>query len=139
MPDLRAHFEARAAELADCSILSVDEQDGWVDLALTPHVDGAVSVTLVVDPAGVGEWIGFDDPADSGDDWKIDVGVLDHYIDAAVEGRVKAYRGPSRGVIEISTDDGPRRSYYNIGLAGLLPRPGWRRRATVIDYVPYRG
>lgn len=140
MPDLRAHFEARAAALSDCSTLEeFDRGDGSIGLALVPNVTGAVAVEFVPYPEDGGGWIRFDDPSDPGDDYKVDVGVIDYHIDAAVAGRVKSFRGPRRrSMIEVSTDNGPMRShYYPVG-SGLMPRPGWRHRATVIDYAPYR-
>lgn len=61
---------------------------------------------------------------------------IDFLIDLAVEGRVTAYRGPSRGMLEVRTDQGVHRSYYYRGFQ--LARPGWRRRAQVVEYRLYR-
>lgn len=140
MPDVRAAFEARAAAMADCADLQIEHRDGYVSLTLAPRAEGAVPVLLHLTPGGEPFWAGFDEPVDPGiefdDDASTHIDDIDFLIDVAVEGRVTAYRGPGRGIVEVRTDQGVHRSHYYRGFQ--LPKPGWKKRAEVIEYRPYR-
>ena len=112
--DLRAHLEARAATMADCADLEIEDRNGYVSLTLRPRAEGAVPVMLHLTPDGDPFWAGFvDEPVDPGiefdDDASTHLEDIDFLIDLAVKGRVTAYRGPGRGIIEVHTDQGLHR------------------------------
>jgi hypothetical protein len=138
--DVRAHFEARAATMADCADLGIEHRYGYVSLTLAPRAEGAVPVLLHLTPEGDPFWAGFDEPVDRGiefdDDAATHIDDIDFLIDLAVEGRVTAYRGPDRGIMEVRADQGVHRSHYYRGFR--LPRLGWKKRAEVVEYRPYR-
>jgi hypothetical protein len=138
--DVRAHFEARAAAVAGCADLEIEDRDGYVSLVLRPRAEGAVPVVLHLSHEGDPLWAGFDEPVDPGiefdDDASTHIEDIDFLIDLAEEGRVTAYRGPDRGIIEVRTDHGVHRSHYYQGIQ--LPRFGWKKRAQVVEYQPYR-
>lgn len=134
-------FLARAADLSDCATL-IDLSCGErIYYELRPTNPDAVGVAIGFE-AGA-EWVTFTDPMSVTDEWRVDIEpkTVDHHIDAAVEGRVRALHGPSRGIIEVRPAGGGRprvTRYYGTGLRRFIPRPGWTRRATIIEYEPYR-
>lgn len=134
-----AHFLTRADELSDCASLVDHSDEDRVCYELRPNNPNAVGVEII----GSGrqaDWINFTDPMSAPDDWRVDTESVDWHIDAAVEGRVRAFHGPSRGIVEVLPSGGgpATRSHYGSGLRSLIPRPGWKRRAKVIEYDPYR-
>ena len=135
------HFFARAADLSDCASLIDLSNDERLYYELRPVNPNSVGVAIGSERGA--EWITFTDPMSVADEWRVDIEPesVDHHIDAAVEGRVRALHGPSRGIIEVHPAGGGRpvvSHYYGSGLRSLLPRPGWKRRATVVEYEPYR-
>lgn len=135
---VRAHFEARAALLADCATLDVNERDGATWMTLRPHAPEAVGVVLYLSGFGEHGTVSFDDPASApaelGGCSEKDLRAIDFFIGAATEGQVTAYRLRSGGVVEVRTDGGVDRTWHNV----LVPLPGWRRRAVIHEYGPYR-
>jgi hypothetical protein len=136
MPSLQAHFEARAAALADCAMLEVEERDGATTLTLRPNVPNAVGVVLYLYMGAVGT-VQLDDPAsvpaELGENAVRDVQAIDNVIDVAIEGRATAFRLGRGGCVEEEHGGGSSRSWKN-----AWPWPGWRRRAERVDYLPYR-
>lgn len=135
------HFLARAADLSDCAALIDMSDDERIYLELRPNNPSSVGVAIGSE-AGA-EWVTFTDPMSVTDEWRVNIEPesVDHHIDAAVEGRVRALHGPSRGIIEVRRASGGRpivSHHYGSGLRNLIPRPGWKRRATIINYEPYR-
>lgn len=135
---LRKHFETRAAELADLADLAEPhEHAAAVRLTLTPKTPAAVGVVLYLLHDRVGT-VKLDDqasvPAELGDDDDADRSAIDQTIDVAVYGRATAFHLGRGGCIEERDDAGHvTRTWMN-----ALPWPGWRRRATRIEYAPYR-
>lgn len=135
---MRAHFERRAADLADRAFLETDSSSGTTTLRLRPKNPNAVGVTLILygdeemgdvrleDQASV--------PAEMWSRQESDLSDIDYFIDVAVEGRATAWHSKDGGCVEVR-EDGPshRTSRTWVG----VPVPWWRRRWTRIDYEPY--
>lgn len=67
-------------------------------------------------------------------------GIVEAIVDAVVDGRVRELVGAGRSRVEVTEADGSvTHVTTGLGWRGLLPAPGWRHTARVIDYVPYRG
>jgi hypothetical protein len=78
--------------------------------------------------------------------WWEDVGRDHEAVDfvedltrAVIAGRVVEAYGPQRSRVEVTLRDGTVRHETGYeGLRGLIPVPGWRRRAKRVQYEPYR-
>ena len=133
---LRA-FEEFARALSDCARMESESTSSGTSYTLTPNNPRSVGVFLW-DFGNGAYYIAFDDEMDPGDDQGVDVEAVEYYVSAAVEGRVRALHGPRRGTIEVRQPDGivTKTHYYDVG--AWLPKPGWKKRAKVLDYEPYR-
>ena len=129
---LLAHFLERAEGLADVATV-VDDGDGVH--TLRPFRDGAL-----------GLWIGVPDDTDDEVVWGYDADwsvvedffttrEMDCVLDAVVEGRVRVLRGRGRDEVQWIVGEGFERQVI---VADPWLRPGWRRRAQVVDHPPYR-
>lgn len=134
--ELRGYFEERAAGLSDCAVLHVTDVDGSATCRLVPHKPGSVGVVLYVGHGGVGT-VRLDDaasaPAELGESASQDRKAVEHVLDIAVDGRATAYHLGRGGCVEERDGSRVSRTWHN-----AWPWPGWRRRATRIDYLPYR-
>ena len=67
------------------------------------------------------------------------VDLVEAIVDAVVDGRVRELVGAGRSRVEVTMADGvvTHVTTYS-GWHGLLPAPGWRRTARVVDHFPYR-
>lgn len=139
--DLIRRFFARSAQLSDCAEVIDMSDHERLCYELRPTSPNAVGVAIGSE--GGSDWINFTDPLSTKDEWRVELytETVDFHIDAAVDGRVRAWHGPSRGIIEVHRPDGGRpvvTRYYSPGLGKFIPRPGWRSNATVVEYEPYR-
>jgi hypothetical protein len=133
---LCAYFEGRASELADLATLEVSEQHGAVTLRLRPRSADAVGVALYLLDDVVGT-VAFTDqasvrlnsatmqtptvsPLTTSSTWQSLVELLHSIWVAVVASRERA------------TDGRISHTWNN-----AWPWPGWRRRATRVDYAPY--
>jgi hypothetical protein len=134
--EVRGYFEKRAAGLSDCAVLDVTDADGFSTCRLVPHNAGSVGVVLYLGHGGVGT-VRLDDPAsvpaELGENASLDRQAVEHALDVAVAGRATAYHLGRGGCVEERDGTDVSRTWHN-----AWPLPGWRRRATRIDYLPYR-
>lgn len=134
---LSEYFEQRAAELADCADLERREDAAAVSLTIVPRITNALGVYLT---DFRGQYvIGFDHPFHIPDEDADTPEAIDALLDPAVEGRVRMVIGPSRAQTLVC--EGERYEswgFYGEGLRSLVPLPGWRRRAELVDFLPYR-
>ncbi len=153
-PEQQATVTVRLAELADRYRRELAGVAG-VSVRFIDEL-GATATTLVPERAGaVGvNWVDFGD----GGDLQVQVeseggggifedlprdleglGEVEAVADAVVDGRVRELLGAGRSCVEVTEADGSVTAETAHSLwRGLLPAPGWRRRARVIDYLPYR-
>jgi hypothetical protein len=68
-----------------------------------------------------------------------DLQFLDDVVAAVVAGRVVETFGAKRSAVAFTLADGnvAREVGYEVGLAALIPLPGWRRWGRRIQYEPY--
>lgn len=133
---VRAHFEARARDLKDCATLHIVQVMGGDAIRLVPHNRDALGVRLDDDNNGEFE-IWFDRDAGGGEEIS-EPEQVDFYIDAAVAGHVRRLDGPGRSSLQVDSGDGYRTIDSFYGLWSLFPIPGWRKRAEVTQFAPYR-
>jgi hypothetical protein len=62
---------------------------------------------------------------------------MERVIRSIVAGRVRETLGPKRSRIEVTFEDGT--TVTETGYESWLPRPGWKRRAEIVEYQSYRG
>ena len=116
---------------------------------------GGMTVDVVPDRAGSVRmnWIDFGDAGDvqvqvEGEGGAVfeglprdlaGVDIVEAIVDAVVDGRVKELVGAGRSRVEVTLAGGvvTHVTTYS-GWHWLLPAPGWRRTARVVDYLPYR-
>ncbi len=109
---------------------------------LAPHNERAVGVLWFA----TGNELQVETLGGRGGRWELgredaDVAFVEEVVQAAVAGRISEVFGPNRSTVTVTLSDGSTDSdtVYGPGVAGLLPRPGWRRRGTTVQYEPYRG
>jgi hypothetical protein len=133
---VRDHFEARADGLKDCATLHIVQVMGGDEIRLVPHNPDALGVRLHDDNDGEFE-IWFDRDAGGGEETS-EPEHADFYIDAAVTGQVRRLDGPGRSSLQVDSGDGYRTIDSQYDLSSLFPIPGWRKRAKVTQFAPYR-
>ena len=116
--------------------LETSEHRSAVTLTLSPHSRGAVGVVLYLLRDSVGT-VALDDqasvPAELGNDEDADPRPIDQVLEVAVTGTATAFHPGRGGCMEEQDAEGNvMRSWHD-----AWPWPGWRRRATRIDYAPY--
>jgi hypothetical protein len=72
-------------------------------------------------------------PVELGEDESSDIESVDHVIDIARDGGATAFRHGRCGCVEVTRNGTVSRTW-----TGALPVPGWRRRSSRVDYLPYR-
>jgi hypothetical protein len=134
-------FARLADELGERATLRVEKLGGGEEcIELVPRNRAAAKLAVEHDPHGDDEeeelWVTVADeaaPEEPGDlEW------LEKALRAVVAGRVRVLERSGRHRLEIEISAGNVRhstSYYLV--RGLLPAPGWRRRATVTQFEPY--
>lgn len=129
-------FVQRARELDDCASF-VAESDGTAEtLRLEPHDTHALGVSLRRAVDGYTFELRFAQPSSVPLEHPTSADDVDLMVDLAVEGRVRMYllRGKA-AVTEVLQGD----RYVRGGQYGRALRlPGWRRRAHLTTFVPYR-
>lgn len=135
---VREHFEDRARELADCASLAV-ESDGFAEtLRIVPHDNRALGVLLYRSLGGHDFEIRFDQPCSIPLEEPTQASDVDYLLDRAIDGRIRMYfLSSSSAVIEVLSDGEYQRDGL-YGISSLMRMPGWRRRATLITFSPYR-
>ena len=134
---LRQYFESRAESLTDCASLVVTPGREVCVLRITPHRSDSLGIYLL-DFGNNQFQLGFDHEHDIPFEDASAADDLDSYLEPAVEGRVRMLVGPRRAVIQVRERDdfASFGTHYSIG--AFYPIPGWRRRANVVDFAPYR-
>lgn len=136
-------FIEYANALDDCTEFTrfeeVDEDTLMDVLQLTPRNARSIGVLLAVfmDGSNLERVVSLGTVPSAGED-AFDAATVSYFIDAAVEGRANLLQGRGREVIEIIDPRGNRLVSRNYDLIGLLPNPGWRKRAKSTPYEPYR-
>ena len=133
---LFAHFMKRADEVRDVATLEWDVVPGFV--LLRPHRDGALGVHVEHHPGDPDELlVNFDAPWAWVDDVE-DEHTLDEILGTAIEGRLRVLHGPGRRALEHRSGAVWTSITTSYDALVPLPRPGWRTRARVVDFLPYR-
>ena len=131
MTRLAAGLEGRAALRVTAAVEDGDDEL----LELVPHNPGAASVSVLHTPGSESNEIvlsvaGSEEP-------DVDLPWITRVVDAAVDGRVLVQEGAGRRRTELQMADGTRHSTEHLGVRGLIPAPGWRRRARTTRLQPY--
>lgn len=133
----REHFEDRARQLVDCATLRLSGSDSWPTLELVPTNQQSLAVELT--DLGDGTCtVDFVTEYATHEFETSDPNAVDDFLDAAVEGRVRTLAGPGRGSIQVDHGTGYETMDTHYALLALFPLPGWRRRAAIRQYEPYR-
>ncbi|KQX75364.1 hypothetical protein [Aeromicrobium sp. Root472D3] len=134
----RAHFEDRAGELQDCTSLRTVQDFTGQTLFLVPDNPRAVGVTLLDygDGTSAVSFTGQEDG--TGGEMTYEPRHVDFYIDAAVAGAVRLLDGPGRRSIQVDVGDGYETMDTSYSLWSMFPIPGWRDRADMTQFEPYR-
>ena len=133
----RTVSERLALELTDCARLDFREGDGFAEYSLIPHNSRAVGLWLAYDRRSEEYELCFDDWAAYADEGR-DADDVRDAVDAAVRGRVRALQEPGRRRLEVTNAVGEVFDCTGYAVWAFWPAPGWRRRATVTEYDPYR-
>ncbi len=104
-------------------------------LELVPHNEGAAPVAVLHTPDSETNEIVLTVAGDEERD--VDLAWIAKVVDAAVDGRVRILQGAGRRRMELRMPDGTRHSTEHLGVRGLLPAPGWTRRARITRFQPY--
>lgn len=134
---VQEQFKARARELEDCATVRTTDFDDGPLHELVPDNPHAIGVSLADYGDGTcGVW--FTNKTVLSEEAIYEVADVDFHIDAAVAGRVRELRGPGRASIEV--DEGLGYKALDTQFESWLPIPiiGWRRRARVTQFQPYR-
>jgi len=143
LAELADRYRRELSGVAEVSVRFIDEL-GATATTLVPERAGAVGVNWVdfgsdgdlqvqVESEGGGGI--FEDLARDLEG----VGDVEAIADAVVEGRVRELLGAGRSRVEVIESDGSVTAETAHSLwRGLLPVPGWRRSARIINYLPYR-
>jgi hypothetical protein len=138
MENMRRYFESRAVALADCADLDVTSRAGFDLLKITPHNDRALGVYLI-DSGSHDCVIGIAHRHDVPDEYAACEVDVDRVLDPAVAGDVRLLAGPRRWSWQLRGGDGVFRTVgTHYEERAWLPLPGWRRRATIETFEPYR-
>jgi hypothetical protein len=133
----REHFENRADKLADCAVIHVAGTESWPVLKLVPTNPASLGVDLT--DLGDGTCgLDFDTEYATQEFETSDPADVDYFLNAAIEGRVRILTGPGRGSIQIDHGNGYQTMDTHYSSLPLFPRFGWRRRAAIRQYGPYR-
>ena len=134
-------FARLADELGERATLRVEKLGAGEEcLELLPRNPAAAKLAVEHNPDGDDEdeelWITVADeaaPEEPGDlEW------LERALRAVVAGRVRLLERSGRHRLEIEVSAGDvRHSTSHYLFRGLLPAPGWRRRARVTQFEPY--
>lgn len=135
---LREYFERRAAALSDCADLVVESIGSVEVLSIEPHAEGALGVYLVPSGNDDLDQVGFSHEFDVPDEFADLPASVDALLDPAVDGRVRMLIGPRRGCVQIDEGDGFTTYGTRYGVGAWYPIPGWKRRAAVETFAPYR-
>src|SRR5690606_10667014 len=106
-------------------------------LALVPHDPRALGCYVM--DFGSGQYqVGFSHEHDFPDEGAREPADVDAFLRPAVEGRVRMLLGRRRAVIQIGDGDEYDDLGTHYGVGAWYPIPGWRQRADVVTYAPFR-
>jgi hypothetical protein len=131
MARLAADLEGRATLRVTTAAEDHDDEL----LELVPHNEGAAPVAVLHTPGSETNEIILSIAGDEEPD--VDLDWIAKIVDAAVDGRVLVLEGAGRRRMELQMPDGTRHSTEHVGVRGLLPAPGWTRRARTTRFQPY--
>ncbi len=131
MARLAADLEGRATLRVTTAVEDHDDEL----LELVPHNEAAAPVAVLHTPGSETNEIVLSIAGDEEPD--VDLEWIAKVVDAAVDGRVLVLEGAGRRRVELQMTDGTRHSTEHVGVRGLLPAPGWARRARTIRFQPY--
>ena len=139
---VRQRFEDRASELADCASLIIEADEYAETLRLVPHNDRALGVRLyrLLYPGdgGYDAGIRHDHPGAIPLEDPINPRDVDYMVDLAVEGLLQVYVLGKGSAVTEELRDGKYRPRGYFGLRAMVMLPGWRRRAQLLTFAPYR-
>lgn len=136
---LREYFETRAQSLSDCAALEIESIPHLGDsLRIVPHDRRALGVYFI-DSGNNHYQVGFDHEHDTPDEDAREREDVDSFLTPAIEGRIRMLVGARRAVIQVREGDEFKVFGTHYGVGAWYPIPGWRRRANVVTYPPYRG
>ena len=106
-------------------------------LELIPHNPRAAPVSVSHDPESDSSEVGLSVAGDM-EEPDVDLQGIEQVIRMAIAGRVRVLAGAGRRRTECVMPDGTRshRTTYTL-MRGLLPAPGWQRRAQITCFEPY--
>lgn len=134
-PKAKQFLHSVAAELGDRATFQttagVMGPEAWV---LTPRNPRALTLAVEPDPH-VAENLILDY---AGEVSTGSLGWLEHLVPAILSGGVQVLEGSGRRRIEVQlAPNDVRQTTRHSGWRGLLPAPGWMRRAKVTQFEPY--
>ncbi len=142
-PDaVRKRLDGFAADLAADlhGMVEVDDDGETLSVVLTPRAANALAVTWFDD----GRALQVETMGGPGDRWELArtpeaADFLEALVRSVVAGRAKEVFTPHRSQVTVTLADGSTVTETgSVGLASLLPRPGWQRRGRTVRYQPYR-
>ncbi|MCD9197798.1 hypothetical protein [Aeromicrobium wangtongii] len=134
----RKRFEARAFDLEDCAVLHTAEDPTGQTLHLVPNNPRAIGITLFDYGDGTCGVCFTGEENGISDEMIYEARDVDFYVDAAVAGKVRYLHGPGRRSVQVDTGDGYETMDTEYQPWSLFPMFGWRRRAEVTQFEPYR-
>jgi len=134
----RSHFEARARDLEDCANLQIRENPEGQTLLLVPNNPRAIGVTLFDYGDGTSGVSFTDEENGISDEMIYDAKDVNFYVDAATAGKVRLLHGLGRRSVQVDSGDGYKTMDTEYQLWSLFPMFGWRSRAEVKQFEPYR-
>lgn len=136
------HIEAALADIesglgAIAEITREAQAPGCVTLSVAPRNPNARPIWLCF----IGDEI-IIEAGSHGGRWELqrtreDVAFLGDLVESITAGRVRETFGPKRSRVEVTLSDGT--TVAETGYTSVIPRPGWRRRGTTVDYESYTG
>lgn len=134
----RAHFEARACDLANCATLCTSEDATGQTLLLVPNNLRAIGVMLFDYGDGTSGVSFAGEENGISDEMIYEAQHVDFYVDAATNGKVRFLHGLGRRSVQVDSGDGYKTMDTAYESWSLFPIFGWRNRAEVTQFEPYR-
>jgi hypothetical protein len=134
----RERFEARAKDLASCATLMVTDDETGQTLRLVPNNTRALGVTLLDYGDGTSGVSFSDEENGISEEMIYETHHVDFYVDDATSGKVRHLHGTGRRSIQVDSGDGYQTMDTSYEPWSLFPIPGWRKRAKVTHFEPYR-
>ena len=134
----RARLEDRAHDLEGCATLHVREDSTGQSLLLVPDNPRAIGVSLFDHGDGTSAICFTGEENGISDETTYEPQDVDFYVDAAVGGNVRYLDGLGRRSVQVDSGDGYKTVDTEYQPWSLFPIFGWRSRARVSQFEPYR-